>query len=159
MIAETYNYITEITNDNGKGGIEYVCEGSGPTFGFYGWNIAVDVKFPSEFWDDIIMSDKTVIIDEGSDNGDGTVTKTFGLLTNDGNGYDRFALHIPKFLDYECNNANLNSIIDSIAYLNADGYNIEDYNVFNNPAPPTDCTPEYTDGSNVDDNTEDNQRA
>lgn len=159
VIAETYNYITEITNDTGKGGLRYVCEGSGPTFGFYGWNLSVDVKFPSEYWDDIIMSDKTVIIDDGTDNGDGTVTKTFGLLTNDANGYDRFALHIPKFLDYECNNTNLNSIVDDIAYLNADNYNIEDYNVFNNPAPPADCTPEYTDGSNIDDNTEDNQRA
>jgi len=156
VIAETYNYIAEMTNDAGQGGLRFNCEGSGPTFGFYGWNLEVPITFPQEYWDDIIISDKTVIIDEGTVNNDGTLTKTFGLLTPDGNGYDRFALHVPKYLDYECSNANLNAMVGSISYLNADGYNIEDYNVFNNPAPPAECIPEYTDGSNIDDNTEDN---
>jgi hypothetical protein len=94
----------------GAGQIRVNCENR--MFAFYGWNIQLDITKSQNFWDNVKLSDKTVIIDS-NDNVDGTVTKTFGLLTKDSEGYDRFAIYIPEYIDEACSEESLGNFLSN----------------------------------------------
>ena len=157
MIQELNEWVADIDNNvSGAGQVMLTCRGR--LFGIYGWNLRLDITRSQDFWSNIKLSDNTVILSE-TENSDGTLTRTFGLLTKNSEGYDRFGFYVPDYLEESCNDIALSRFYTNVKYLNANDYNIADYTVFSNPSPAPDCNPQYTDGSQIDENTENDRKA
>ena len=57
----------------------------------------LDITRSKHFWSNIKLSDNAVIISE-TENVDGSLTRTFGLLAKDSEGYDRFGFYVPEYM-------------------------------------------------------------